>query len=372
MRFQGEEIYGGQSAYGVRVNGTRMSYIIIKADLKKDKEIIMSLCTNNLSEMTEKRYSWKYENNPYGPAECWLVKHTEQNTIIGTAALFPRGMIIQGEFKRAGIAGDFAISKNYRSLGPALLLQKKVVTGFRDSNFDILYGVPNSQSAPVLIRIGYKVIGNNVWMSKPIKSYNFLRYYISSSITLKILSKPVDVIIKYLSRESYYKKPETFTFEVITSFDKRFDDLWEKVSDKYTIIGERKSHYLNWKFLQNPCKNYDIFALTQKKTNELLGYIVSHTTENRALIVDILTLNLNEIFDSLLSEFILFQRKKGVESISIIYFGSEDFEKKLKKYLFFVTNRETKLLGYMDTGSPIYSFTPDKNNWYLLEGDEDI
>lgn len=349
-----------------------MSYEIIKAQLDKNIEIIKCICQTNLQDMPDERFNWIYENNPYGKPECWLARNVEQNIFIGTTALFPRGMMTQGKIRKAGIAGDFAINKSHRALGPALSLQKKAFSSCRNNNIDFLYGIPNKQAEPVMVRAGYKIIGSNAWMNKPIKTYNYLKRYIKSRLLLKMLSRPFDVIIRLLSKESYYKKQGSYSFETLKSFDNRFDELWNKVSEKHTIIGERKSNYLNWKYINNPYKVFDIFAIVKKETKEILGFIVSHTSENRVEIVDMLTLDLKDTFDSLMTEFIRYHRNKGLEAVSIIYFGNEDIVMKLKQYRFFITNTEEKVIAYADPDSPLISCIMNKSNWYLLKGDQDV
>jgi hypothetical protein len=348
-----------------------LRYSYRKAYLKKDLGVIRDICLNNLKDIPEERFSWIYENNPHGSPVCWLVEDTEKDMAVGTAALFPRRMMIQGKTGKGGIAGDFAINKHHRGLGPALSLQKKLFLSVKEDNYDVLYGIPNEQSLPILVRAGYKVIGNNLWMNKSIQSHHFLKHYIKSKILIKILSRPLDIIMRFVSRETYYNKPQSFSFHTLNSFDNRFDDLWNRVSEKYTIIGERTSDYLNWKYIENPYRSHDIFVIVQNETSEILGYIVSHTSQNSVHIVDMLTLNLEEVFDSLLTEFILFQRKKGINAIKAIYFGNNDIVMKLNKYRFFITNRQ-KVIAYKNSELQTLSCMLDESNWYLMKGDDDV
>jgi hypothetical protein len=56
----------------------------------------------------------------------------------------------------------------------------------------------------------------------------------------------------------------------------------------------------------------------------------------------------------------------------ILYFGGEDFRKKLKRYRFIESNRRMSFLVYVNSNSQYASKVMKKANWYVLEGDVDI
>ncbi len=78
--------------------------------------------------------------------------------------------------------------------------------------------------------------------------------------------------------------------ENISSFDQRFDDLWEKVSPEFGLISVRDSQFLNWRFRDCPNREYETFAATVD--GELSGYVVvrgeKHDGLCRGYVVDIL------------------------------------------------------------------------------------
>ena len=121
-------------------------YTIIEADVWKNKEDILQILKRNLKVASTQRYEWNYENCLYGAAQCWLTKNENSNSFVGTAALFPRKIIINRKPVFAGIAGDFAVDKKYRAYGPALKLLKEIQLGLRNTVFKFIYGVPNELS----------------------------------------------------------------------------------------------------------------------------------------------------------------------------------------------------------------------------------
>jgi len=122
-----------------------MSYSVIKADVQEDRHLILSVWERNFKDVPQERYRWFYENNPYGPASSWLVTDQKTNSVVGSTALFPRRMNLNGEKVLVGIAADFAVNQEHRSLSPALKLQKAVISGCKENKVEFIYGFSNEQ-----------------------------------------------------------------------------------------------------------------------------------------------------------------------------------------------------------------------------------
>ena len=346
-------------------------YTIIPANALESKQDIMGLWKRNFQSVIEERYPWIYEENPFGPATCLFAKDTRQDSIIGVQALFPRRVVINGKYHLAGLGGDLVVDKEHRLLAPALLLQQATISQCNEGKFDFYFGFPNKESEPLGQMVGFKMF-DVLSMTKPLRSYYYLERHFNFPAVAKMISRPIDLAIKTFSKETRYKRHDGFNAEMLSSFDERFDKLWEKVSTRFPIIGERSSSYLNWRYVRSPHNQHDVFALAVEDKRNILGYIVYHTVENRTAIDDILCLDMNETLDSLLSEFLLFQRKEGIDSVSISYTGAQSLVKKLQEFGFSIRDKESKIVFYVPVDSPFLSYLLDKENWYLLAGDNDI
>jgi len=270
----------------------------------------------------------------------------------------------------AAIVGDFAIAKAHRGYGPALALQRMITSSARAASFDLVYGMPIRQAELVCRRAGYKVVGNVVRMAKVLRTKDYIQRLGVPGIA-SILSTPVDFAMKFLSKESYSKDVGDCTLQQLTCFDQRFDVLWEKVSSGYQIIGERKSDYLNWRFVQSPQRHYSVFALISNGTDEALGYVVSETAQGMTTIIDLLVIDMGESLDTLLSKFIRLQRESGIHAISIRYFGDDTLFSRLKTFGFLIRDSELAVVVYVEPDLPWSSCVTEKKNWYLLDGDFD-
>jgi hypothetical protein len=345
-----------------------LNYSIIEADLEKNRKAILELWRKNFPDLPPERYDWIYQENPYGKAWVWAARETDSDSLVGTTSLFARKMNVKGDSFKAGIAGDFAVNPKHRGSPVSIKLQRAVIGSMNENDLKFIYGISNRKAEPVQLRVGYVLLGKMDRWVKVLKT----RRYFKSSVFYWLASKPLDFIMKGLSREVRYRRPKDYTVQKLKSFDERFDLLWQKASTQFNIIGERSKDYLNWRYGESPHQKYHIFSLVQKDEQEILGYIVHYLKDKVGVIADMLFLNYGSALESLLSEFILFLRSQDVESISVLLFGCPPLAKKLRSFGFFLREEESRILVYRDENSPHADFILNSSNWLLLEGDRDI
>lgn len=345
-------------------------YSVFEADVQKNRDDILPIMMNNLKGLSPAVYAWNYTQCPYGPAHCWLCREEQSGTFIGTTALFPRVILVKGNPVRAGIAGDFAVDIQHRNLIPALALQKEIITKIHDTGFTCIYGLPNKQSKGILLRLGYKKIGRFTHFIKPLKSEYQSNKYLHSFLEVKIVAKAVDILIKNFSKENRYTTPLTYSVITPEYFDDRFDVFWKKVSEHFTIIGERTSSFLTWRYMQYPAKKYAIFCLLDEQ-KDIIAYCVYLLENNMCYIMDMLSKPEAEVLRSLIAEFSRFIRMKGAGSISVDYLGAGFLEEKLREFNFLPVENEADLIIYSpDTVDS--NCILNKENWHFFAGDNDV
>jgi len=345
-------------------------YSITEADVQNNRDDILPILIKNLTGPSLNIYVWNYNQCPYGVARCWLAKHEESNTFIGTATLFPRVILVKGEPVSAAVAGDFAVDKQHRNLSTALALQKEIQSKIHDTKFKFIYLLPNEQAQGIFLRLGYKKIGNFVHFVKPLKSEYQYNKYLHSFLQLKIFAKTVDFLIKSVAKENRYKTLLKYSTITPEYFDDRFDVFWKNISKHFTIIGERTSFFLNWRYIQYPEKKYKIFCLLDEH-NDIIGYIVYFLENNMCHIRDMLFEPSTEFLSLLLAEFSRFIRMKGVGSISVDYLGDSFLEKKLREFNFLPFKNEMDLIIYSSDMAENTDLLK-KENWHFFAGDNDV
>jgi len=352
------------------------NYAIIKADVESDKDIILSILQRNFdgpfswrTPHDSQRYDWSYKQCPYGNALCWLAKFESTNSFVGSVSLFPRKLLINEKPICSGILGDFAVDENHRGYGPALKLQREVLSKVNDFGYIFNYAAPNKFGAPILLRVGYKEIGKYKVYIKPLKTVIVPRKYLPRYLQSNILLKIIDFFISIVSKEKRIKDKFGYSIEMPDLFDERFDVLWEKASKQFNIIGERSSKFLNWRYRQSYIHDYKIFCILDDK-KELGGYIVYFVKDNICHVADMLFLPSDNSTNLLLAKFILYLRAKETGAIVIQYMGNSFIEKKLKEFDFFPKEEDEIIVLYV-ADLPLESYLLNETNWYFFAGDLD-
>jgi hypothetical protein len=345
-----------------------MDYSVTRTDLEKDRNDIVLLWKRNFPDLPYQRYDWIYQKNPHGKALSWVAREAGSGSLVGTASLFPRKMNLNGRTVTVGIAGDFGVNREHRGSNVAIKLQRAVVAGMTENDFGLIYGISNSKSEPVQRRVGYVLLGRMDRWAKLLKTTK----YFKAAPLRRWVSKPLDSIMRNLSKEARCRRAEGYIVQELDSFDQRFDQLWERSSGQFGIIGERSKDYLNWRYGRSPHRGYHIFSLTQEDNQEICGYVVYYLQDKVSFMVDLLFLDFGSGLDSLLSSFILHLRDQNVESVSILLFGCLPLAKRLKSFGFVLREEESRILIYLDRNSPQAEFALNAENWLLLEGDRDV
>src|ERR1700757_4297980 len=100
------------------------STYVREANLIDDRPILVRFTKSYLRpDADDRRFEWLYRENPFGPARAWIACDKHDNPI-GMEAIFRRLMLCNGDVVPACVLGDFCVSPDHRSLGPALQLQR--------------------------------------------------------------------------------------------------------------------------------------------------------------------------------------------------------------------------------------------------------
>lgn len=348
-----------------------MGYSIIKADIAEDEHRIKRFWLDNFEGWPEGKYDVFYRDNPFGQALCWLIQDDDTGTAIGASAAFPKKMRLNSQDITAGIAGDLAVLKEHRKLGAATDIQKVLVDKYRELGLDFLYATPNIISEKVALKSGYKLVGRTVRLIKILKSYYLLKRYLKIGILARIAAFFVDLFFTLKSPESQYINTGKYRFEIVKKYDKRFDELWQRAFGQYKLVGERSSVALNWRFGDCPYKDYYAFALIDKQTNTIEGYIVYQIVKKNVQVVDCFANDLEHTLDPLLSEFIHYFRKQAVNTITFYYFGNSRVVDKVKAYDFITRPDNRSIVVEISKDLPYHSLVMEKENWHYLDGDND-
>jgi GNAT superfamily N-acetyltransferase len=212
-------------------------------------------------------WRWQFLENPYTDLDnipLWIVKKGEE--VVGQMAAIPVELKVGEEQKPALWIVDYILHPDYRGhkLGKSLL------------------EIPHQAYCKTLMALGY-----NKNAEKPMRSLkwellgNISRYHklLFPGNAAKELSRlgivreivnfgyaPFRPSMRSLSKSGSGKVRE------MTSFDSSFDTLWQEASVQWTCAVVRSSRLLEWQFMQQPGKKFDVLGYYENE--RLAGYVV--------------------------------------------------------------------------------------------------
>lgn len=348
-----------------------MGYKANRADLCKDRETVISFWNSIQPRPLDKKFDWIYLGNPSGKATLWMLHHEETDALSGMTALFPRFFSINAESLHCAVAGDLLVHQKHRSLGPALILQRNVIAAAKSGKYCFIYGFPNKSAEAVWKRIGYKVIGPTVRLTKVLRTSSLLKKYNIPKVFTYILSPIMDFGLCLFSVETWKFKSKDYICRFVDIPDGRFDRLYEKLKKQYSVIGQRDSAFLKWKYLNDPDDKHQFFAVFNSSEDEVYGYLAFCHSSSRVDIRDFAFGEDEAANNNLVLCFLKHMRRLGKESITFRFLENPTLLNFFKK-LQFVKRADVGNIYYYTNDQAMSNIGPDDiDAWFITIGDQD-
>jgi len=339
--------------------------------LKKDdtrKQEITNLWDNLSSKTSGDRYTWLYKQNPDGETFTCLAELSDTKKVVGSASVYSRKCFVSGDVINTGVACDFVTEKEHRVFGPAMNLQKAIAEEYKNHNMNFVLAYPSMSSKAVFQRAGYKPLGD---VSPWTKYLNF-EPVVNKIIKFKPISFVMGFFINIFFRtidalDLIFKKGD-FLSGFKTSFDKEFDEFWNRCKTQYQITFDRSCEYLNWRYCNHPAEKYNTFVVWNKKDTKLAGYVVYKSLNNTALVFDLLYDKSMIKAGHLLLLFCKEMRKQKQNNVYLTFLGDPGLENQLSKVRF-IQRKQKRMCYILMNGQQTYSHS---DSWFLFEGDMDI
>lgn len=224
------------------------AYIVMAAGVAEGRAGAIEAWRGTLGpdDTLEERYAALCERSPYGAPVLRLVQHRASGRFIGVAALGPRRMVCGGREVRAAVLSHFAIDREHRSLGPALMLLESLLAEGRQ-RFDLVYGVPRNSAGAgaVLRRAGLKPVGQIVRLVCVVRHAPYLRRKMAGPLAACVgwlADRWRDLRALPVARASACLRAEW-----TSAADGRMDRLWETGVRGETLYSERGTRMLRWR-----------------------------------------------------------------------------------------------------------------------------
>jgi hypothetical protein len=344
-----------------------MAILTQEADIQSDGERIADCLRRFLTPRADlPRFQWLYKDNPQGQVRAWVAVDQPDQSIIGTAAAFPRRLYTNGSEIDVWILGDFCIDDRYRALGPALALQRYMLSALESSGRSFCYDFPGATMLAIYKRLRIEPFGRMLRMAKPLRIDRNVGRLVPVPLLAKSISSAGNWLLTKTARNP--RKPANVQFAVLQGrCGDEFTRLSEKIADRYGTCVKRSAPYLNWRYLDNPYCAYELIAA--RRGGELTAYAVFGRTDEIGIIADLFGEADFGILAGLLHRVALTVRDQGAVTVSCEIFEAHPWLPLLRACGFLP--RETKpVIGYEFTHRSGMSHLRN-DRWFLMHGDRD-
>ena len=346
-----------------------MPIVVRPADLDADREVIVETLRRYISpRANERRYDWLYRDNPHGRARAWIARDTTNGAIVGVAAAFPRRLLLRGVPQRAWVLGDFCISEHYRSLGPAVQLQRALLEAVAEERgLAGWYDFPSQNMAAVYKRLGVKEQASLVRMAKPLRVDRVLAQALGNAQLARWIA-PIGNLWLAMGVQINGTGASVSIEAHIGKFGDEFTSLAREASPSYDACIERSAEYLNWRFAENPLEQYE--CLVARKVGRLTGYaLFTHTAED-AILIDLFGIKQESIIEGLLGSLAKKLQKRRVVTISAPIAEGHPWRDVFLQAGYRV-REVSPFVVCPGPASPAQVFKEPRGLWYLMHGDRD-
>ena len=317
------------------------------------------------------RVRWYYEENPVGKGSVQLLRaEGDDSTIVGCAGVGPRRFLVAGEVKRAALLADFAVSKEHRTLQPAILLQRAMMDHCKKS-YAFVYGFPNHRAEGVVKRVGYATLGHMARYACVLRYATYLRTLVTTPLLAHSLSLGADMTlqaVRAVNMLAFRKKLEMVEEDTL---DEGFDALWERGQSQYGICCVRSREFLDWRFHSGPQPERWLFGLRDRDNHTLHGYVFVKP-EGRVAHFNDFFADSDEHLEQLLVSALAEMYRRQMHSATLRFLGPARIRSMLSRIGF--SRRSDARLVNVDVGDADHgmrAFVTNQEHWFITDGDED-
>ena len=345
-----------------------MKVSVRPADLDTDRDVLIDLMLHYLTPMSDgPRYDWLYRQNPDGPAQLWVLTDVDKHTIVGSGGIVPRRMYVGGQEKLCGVLVDFWIHPEFRSLGPALQLQRACLAGVDAGSYTLYYDFPKHNMVAVYRRLGLKTSQCLVRMTKLLSLEKKLGKVGQIPLLGYSFIAGTNGILRLLDVGKGNRGECTISVQR-EACGEDFTQLARQVGSGYGVCVARTASYLNWRFWSHFHHRYEM--LTAHRNGSLLGYILFLHCGETATIVDLFGVGDEGVKSDLVFAAVEVLRKRGVFSVNAPSLRSHAHTALLRKLGFYPRETHPVMISASRRATGGCADL-EGQNVFLMDGDRD-
>ena len=344
-----------------------MRIVVRPAILNSDIDCILRLLADYLNPAYDRGcFEWQYRQSPFGEAYSWIAEDLNCRTSIGIATAFPRRIYVEGAEKCCWVLGDFCLDAQYRSLGPALELQRVCLNVLESNQALFCYDFPSASMVAVYKRLGFSVTGKMLRLAKPLRVDRKVKEMVKNAAAQRVVASVGNALLKRASPRAGADK--SLEVAVHAQFcGEEFTVLAQEQRGRFGLCLDRSAEYLNWRYLSNPLARHEI--VTARRKGLLVGYIVwTHAGEDAA-IVDLFGENDSRMVTRLVAEITTLAQARGLMTLSVLLNESHRWLSVFCEMGFRL--RDSVPVVIIPSKTFPHKIDPQLTGWYLMQGDRD-
>jgi hypothetical protein len=341
-----------------------MSFSVLPVNPEDDNRLLIELMRRYLAPLSnERRFNWLYKENPEGQAKLWVLLHSDTNSIVGSAAIVPRRMYVGDKELRCALLVDLWIQPEYRTLGPALKLQRACLEEIRAGAYSLYYDFPQSSMLAVYKRLGVDASHQLVRLTKPLNVERKLGKVAQVPVLGRLLTGGTNRLLA-LGDELRAHRSDCTISEQTDMFGEDITAFTRQHSPSYGACIARTASYLNWRFQSHFHNRFTILTAHQK--NSLAGYIVFVVQGETARIVDLFSIEDRTVTADLVFSALDVLRSRGALSVDVPCLCSHSQTSFLRGIGFFARETHPVIVAAAQG-----SFDFGRQELFLMDGDRE-
>jgi hypothetical protein len=331
---------------------------IRSANLDLDRDLLVDAITRNLDPaFTTALFEWRYKKNPHGEAKAWAAFDASNGSLVGAAAAFPRRMYLEGQEILAWVLGDFCIERAYRSLGPALQLQRACLSEVASDPGAYFYDFPSAEMMAVYRRLGYRSVKGLVRMTRPLTAGRLIGRFIKKPLAVRFLNAALNPVFAFSAFRNRIPGDMVLDYQS-GDCSEEFSSLAARAGSRMGACLERSAEYLNWRYFGNPAMDYKM--LTARRSGKLVAYAVFTMQQDEGLLTDLFGVENDLALTFLVKEVVRSLFKRSAVAVNAPVTGPASVTGLLRRNMFHAREQ-----------CPVVTNLPQESDLFFMTGDRD-
>ena len=317
---------------------------------------------------------YQYFDNPAGDALIELAVDPENGMLAGQYVVQPAKIRIFGKDQKCVISLNTLTREAYRGQKIFVKLAERTYERAAREGFSLVYGAPNQNSYPGFMRkLLFKDIHHFPLYARPLNLNHMIKERIKCNV-LAAIAMPLQLLFPNEVKDG------SGIVELTEKNVNLMDAFWDKIKDKYPIMGIRNAEYIHYRYMNVPRRTYYPYVAMEK--GEIVAFSVGRIREvagfETGMIADFLFVpGHEEKAKNLIKVLVKKMKDEGASLAACAILANAEETKILKKCGFYhildkILPQPTPLILKVLNENADNGKLFDINNWFFTTGDYDV